>query len=125
MGAKYTKHVTNRSTPQRQKAKSTQVRDRSGGYVFKIDDWSKLNRFLVIGNEGGTYYASERELTIENYDVVKRCSMEDGIRTVDTIVEFSDKGRGVKNDPAVFALAVCSVFGSKKTRTPRCSCQAF
>lgn len=118
MTAKYVKHVTKSDkTPQIEKAKDNQVQGRAGGFVFEVNDWTKLVRFLVIGNEGGTYYASERELTIENYDVVRRCLNSDGKRTVNTIVEFSDSGRGVKNDPAVFALAVCSVFGDKRTRT--------
>ena len=115
--AKYVNHVANSQTSQREKAKSTQVKNRSGGYVFKVDDWVKLNRFLIIGNEKGSYYASERELTVENYDCILRCLELDAKRTVDTIVQISDEGRAVKNDPAIFALAVCSVFGDSDTKT--------
>ena len=114
--AKYANHVANPKTPQSKRAKSTQVKGRAGGYVFKVDDWTRLNRFLIIGNENGGYYASARELTMESYDCILSCLKLDAKRTVDTIVEISDQGRAVKNDPAIFALAVCSVHGCEKTR---------
>jgi len=112
----YANIVANPQTNQRKRAKSTQVENRSGGFVFTADDWTRLNRFLIIGNENGTYYASARELTMENYDVILRCLKLDSKRTVDTIVQISDEGRAVKNAPAIFALAVCSVHGDDKTR---------
>jgi len=114
--AKYAKNVARPRTPQRKRAKSTQIQNRSGGYVFTANEWTRLNRFLIIGNENGSYYASERELTMENYECIKRCLALDAKRTVDIIVEISDAGRAVKNDPAIFALAVCSVYGDEKTK---------
>jgi 60 kDa SS-A/Ro ribonucleoprotein len=114
--AKYANHVANPKTPQTKRAKSTQVKGRAGGYVFTVDPWTRLNRFLIMGCEKGSYYASDRELTIENYDCILECLKLDAKRTVDTIVEISDKGRAVKNDPAIFALAVCSVHGDVSTK---------
>ena len=32
---------------------------------FALDDWARLGRFLILGCEGSTYYATERDLTIE------------------------------------------------------------
>ena len=113
----YANRVANPETPQVRKAKSTQVKNRAGGFVFKVDDWTKLHRFLILGTENGSYYASANELTMENYDCVLRCLKIDPRRTVDTIVEISDQGRAIKNDPAIFALAVCSVHGDEQTKT--------
>lgn len=114
---KYASHVVNPRTPQSKKAKSGQVKNSAGGYVFQVDDWTRLNRFLILGNEGGSYYVSENEMSLDNYDVIKRCLALDSKRTVDTIVQISDEGRGIKNTPAVFALAVCSVFGDQQTKS--------
>jgi len=114
--AKYADHIANPKTPQTQKAKSTQVAGRGGGYVFKVDAWTRLNRFLIMGCENGSYYASARELTVENYDSILQCLKLDAKRTIDTIVDISDNGRAIKNDPAIFALAVCSVHGDKETK---------
>lgn len=114
--AKYAKHIMKIETPQTQKAAPNQVKGKAGGYVFQVDNWTKLNRFLIMGNEKGSYYAAEREMTLVNYDGILACLKKDPKRTVDTIVQISDEGRAVKNEPAVFALAVCSVHGDEATK---------
>ena len=38
-----------------------------------MDDMTSLHRFLILGSEGGSYYANERKLTLENAAAVKRC----------------------------------------------------
>ena len=88
----------------------------AGGYSFQIDDFTRLDRFLILGSEGGTYYVGEGKLTRENAGVVLRCIKADGIRVVNRIVEVSDKGLAPKNDPAIFALALCAKNGDDDTR---------
>jgi 60 kDa SS-A/Ro ribonucleoprotein len=83
---------------------------------YLVDDWTRLDRFLILGSEGGTYYASERKLTLDNAQVVERCVAADGIRTVRRIVEISTEGRAPKNDPALFALAIAAKKGDDLTR---------
>ena len=39
---------------------SGQVPNSAGGFAWAVDDWTRLGRFLVLGSEGGSYYASER-----------------------------------------------------------------
>lgn len=112
----YAKTVTNVNIPQKKKASEKQVKNRAGGYVFEVDDWKRLSRFLILGCENGSYYASSEEMSLENYDCVKRCLCIDHKKTIDTIVEISDNGRAVKNEPCVFSLAVCSVFGNEEAR---------
>jgi 60 kDa SS-A/Ro ribonucleoprotein len=104
-------------TPQSEKIPgSNQVPNSAGGFAFGIDDWKRLDRFLLIGSEGGSYYTSERELTKGNAEAVARCIEADGIRVVNRIVEISEAGRAPKNDPALFALAMCAGIGDEKTR---------
>jgi 60 kDa SS-A/Ro ribonucleoprotein len=104
-------------TPQREPIPGTnQVRNSSGGFSFPVDDWVRLERFLILGSEGGSYYASERKLTMENAEAVKRCIGADGLRTVARIVEVSTEGRAPKNDPAILALAIAASFGDDATR---------
>lgn len=79
----------------------------AGGYSFNIDKWDMLDRFLILGSDTPTYYASAREITKENARNFAQCIQEDGKRVVDRIVEISDAGRAPKNDPALFALAAC------------------
>ncbi len=95
---------------------SGQVANSAGGYAWAVNDWTRLARFLILGSEGGSYYASEPKLTLENAEAVRRCLQADGLRTVKEIVEVSDTGRAPRNDPALFALAMCAAYGNDPTR---------
>ncbi|HEX8363188.1 MAG TPA: TROVE domain-containing protein [Longimicrobium sp.] len=95
---------------------SAQVPNSAGGFAWALDRWSRLDRFLVLGTEGGTYYIGERELTVENAGAVAECIAEDGPRVVRRIVEVSTAGRAPKNDPALFALAMAAGMGDEATR---------
>ena len=75
--------------PQTEPLDDWQVRNSAGGYSYPVDQWKRLERFLILGSEGGSYYATERTLTRENVDAVKECIKTDGIRTVKAIVDIS------------------------------------
>jgi 60 kDa SS-A/Ro ribonucleoprotein len=83
-------------------------KNNAGGYNFKTSDFTKLERFLILGTEAGTYYVNEKKLTIQNYDALKRCLAQDWRRTVDLIVDISVRGRAAKQEPTLFAMAVCA-----------------
>ncbi len=109
MSTSYAKHFSTLATPQAEQIPGTnQVQNSAGGYVFEVTPWTRLQRFLILGNEGGTYYASEKKLTIENAQCVTRCLNDDPLRTVKEIVDISHGGRAPKNDPAIFALAIAA-----------------
>jgi 60 kDa SS-A/Ro ribonucleoprotein len=95
---------------------SGQVPNSAGGFAWAVDDWTRLRRFLILGSEGGSYYASEWTLTRENAQALERCLAEDGPRAVAEIVRVSDEGRAPKNDPAIFALAMAAGVGDEPTR---------
>ena len=95
---------------------TSQVANSEGGFVFAVDDWTRLDRFLILGSEGGSFYATEQKLTRENAEGVLRCLALDGRRVVDRIVEISEAGRAPKNDPALFALALAAKLGDVDTR---------
>jgi 60 kDa SS-A/Ro ribonucleoprotein len=104
----YAEHFNPSVTQQTERADSKQVANSAGGFSFAVDKWKRLERFLVLGSEGGSYYASERALTRENAKSLQECFDEDPARAVRTIVEISEGGRAPKNDPAVFALALAA-----------------
>jgi 60 kDa SS-A/Ro ribonucleoprotein len=93
------------------------VPNSAGGYSFEASIWTRLDRFLILGTEADTYYATARELSRENATSVLKCIAEDGPRVVARVVEISDAGRAPKNDPALFVLALCSKMGDVKTRS--------
>lgn len=112
----YLKHFTALFTPQKEKARVDQVVNSAGGFVFELDRWARLDRWLVLGVEGATYYASEQKLTRENALSLLECLSADGPRTVARIVEISVAGRAPKNDPAIFALAIAAGHEDPATR---------
>lgn len=117
MTSPYRKWASARRTPQRQPIMGEpMVQNNAGGFVYQVDRWTQLERFLILGSEGGTYYVTEQKLTVENAQNVLACIQEDGARVLRTIVAVSDAGRAPKNDPALFALAMCAGMGDEATR---------
>lgn len=118
----YLKNIASRvsgtaATPQSEPIPgSAQVPNSAGGFAWAVDDWTRLDRFLVLGSEGGSYYAAERTLTAENANATLRCIAEDSVRVVARIVAVSEAGRAPKNDPAIFALALVTAYGNDLAR---------
>jgi 60 kDa SS-A/Ro ribonucleoprotein len=118
MAINYAKLFNRRVTPQSQPIPGTnQVRNSNSGYSWQVDDWVQLDRFLILGAEGGTYHIAERDLVKQNHDAIMRCIKADGIRAVNRIVEISDAGRAPKNDPAIFAFALVVAHGDVQAKT--------
>ena len=113
----YRKLFSLRKTPQNQPIPGTsQVPNDAGGFAWAVNDWTRLDRFLVLGSAEGTFYTKPQKLTIENAEAVTRCIDADGVRVVQRVVEISQAGRAPKNDPALFVLAICAGMGDQKTR---------
>ncbi|HET9012993.1 MAG TPA: TROVE domain-containing protein [Gemmatimonadaceae bacterium] len=117
----FTQHVSTRlrriATPQDHPIPgSAQLPNSAGGFTWALDRWARLDRFLVLGTEGGTYYVGERPLTRESAAAAMECVAEDGARVVRRVVEISASGRAPKNDPALFVLAMAAGAGDDATR---------
>jgi 60 kDa SS-A/Ro ribonucleoprotein len=117
MAINYARLFHRRHTPQSQSIPgSTQVPNSAGGYAWEVDDWARLDRFLILGAESGTYYITEHDLVKQNHDALVRCIKADGIRAVNRIIEISDSGRAPKNGPAIFALALVAAHGNAEAK---------
>ena len=112
----YLMRFTKHPATQREKLRADQVQNSAGGFVFAAGPWMRLRRFLILGSEGGSFYAGERRLTMQNTEVLDTCIALDGPRVVAEIVAVSEAGRAAKNDPAVFALARCAAADDLATR---------
>jgi 60 kDa SS-A/Ro ribonucleoprotein len=112
----YIKHSTLQSEPLEGE---NQIKNSDGAYVYKLNDFKRLERFLILGSEGGSYYCGEKKLTHDNAKCVERCLNVDPIKTIDLIVDISQKGRAFKNDPAIFALAMAASYGIGKKGTEK------
>jgi 60 kDa SS-A/Ro ribonucleoprotein len=116
--SKYLKNVFNQTrTPQSAPIPGTnQVQNSAGGYAWAVDEWKRLQRFLILGSEGGSYYSKQQALTADNANNVLKCLQADGARVVRETVAISDAGRAPKNSPAIFVLALAAGLGDDDTR---------
>jgi 60 kDa SS-A/Ro ribonucleoprotein len=93
-----------------------QVENAARGYVYALDPMERVDRFLILGSEGGTYYATERALTQDNALHLAQMVRTNGTAVVHRIVAICEAGRAPKVSPAIFALAMCAGFGDEATR---------
>lgn len=122
MSARYLKNEIGQrtATPQSQPIPGREkemVQNNAGGYTFKLDDLAQVKRFLILGSSGGTYYARENKLTRDNCNVLEQAIKSSGRAVVDEIVRVSEGGLAPKNDPAIFALALCASAEESETRS--------
>jgi len=90
------------------------TRNDAGGYVFDAGNETLFRRFLILGTEGGTYYASERDHTVRAGQAVRSVLLTRGTEAIEEIVKVSQAGRAPSNTPALAALAMAS--GLEKTK---------
>jgi len=115
----YSKHFSTKETPQTEAIPGkNMIANASGGFGFKVDSFRQLDRFLILGTEGGSYYVDERKLTIDNAKSIIALIKTNGPSVVNRIHKISDEGRAPKNGPALFALALCTSpsFADVRTR---------
>lgn len=111
------KYLKPNRTPQSQPLagrENEMVKNRAGGYVFKITPEEQLKRFLIMGTDGGTYYATEREITLENIRNVLNFLHKDPKKTLEITAQLSEQGRVLKNDVPIAVLALAWAEGYRK-----------
>lgn len=81
-----------------------------GGEAYAINEMAQLQRFLILGSERPTYYASKEKLTVKNVESVQKALAKDGLAVINTIVRISKEGRAPSNEPAILALAMAAAY---------------
>lgn len=102
--------------PQSEPLDERQVENSAGGFSYEVDALTQLRRFLILGTEGGSYYANQRDLTAEQVQTLRRLVKAAGLDVVKLICEVSEGGLAPKNDPALLALALASAEGDDPSR---------
>lgn len=102
---------------QSEKARDDQGKNNAGGYVFGVNEMTRLDRFLFLGTDGGTYYMEEKEYTKQNAEfIIKLAQSNKGLDMVNRIVEISVSGRAPRQNSILFAYACAATFGDFWTR---------
>lgn len=108
--------ISTRATPQSQPADPRQVPNSAGGYAFTVSAAARLHRFLTLGTDGGTYYASERDITQQNATIVLDMARNDAAALTAAAVQVSRAGRAPRTNPALFAVAAAAALGDDAGR---------
>src|SRR5687768_11920285 len=104
--SKALRNVNVKRTAQSEQADSRQVKNNAGGFTFTVSKWDRLERFLILGTDGGTYYVKQADLTKQNVDFVRELLKENAAEVIRRAVDVSDNGRAKSNSPALFVLAL-------------------
>lgn len=92
------------------------VLNSKGAEVFKSNEWIRLKRFLMTGQDTASYHIAREDLKSQNVSNVKKLINQDGISVVDFVVDYSLRGVIPKNDTAILVLALCASAPSEETR---------
>jgi len=87
------------------KTDNDQIKNSEGAFVYEITDEMKLRRFLILGCENGTYYATANNLLNSSFNVVDKMIRDDKESLIlSTLKEISLNGKARKNDQVIAVL---------------------
>ncbi|WP_420596725.1 RNA-binding protein Rsr [Deinococcus sp.] len=91
---------------QTERLEARQTVNNAGGFVYTLSDEGRLTRFLVLGTDGGTFYASERQHTVQATDFVRELVARDAEKALRVTLDIVRGHRAPKPDPALLLLAL-------------------
>lgn len=83
-----------------------QVKNNAGGYVYCVSDEQRVLRFLILGTDGGTYYAREAQHTLQATDFLRQYVQKNAPKALELLLEVSQSGRAPKAAPLLLLLAL-------------------
>lgn len=92
------------------------VQNNAGGFGYEISPQEKLERFLLIGSEGGTYYVSEQKLTEQNSKAIIAYIKADGASVLRTVTDYAVERRAPKMDALLYVLALLTTHASAEVK---------
>ncbi|MFC6659004.1 TROVE domain-containing protein [Deinococcus multiflagellatus] len=98
--------ITPARTPQTEGLDPRQIKNNAGGYVYGLSDEARLTRFLILGTDGGTFYAGERAHTTQATEFVKTFVQVDAAAALRITLDVVRAARAPKPDPALLVLAL-------------------
>lgn len=91
---------------QTERLDARQVGNNAGGFVYQLSDEGRLTRFLVLGTDGGTFYANERKHTLQATEFLKTFVQVDAAKALAVTLDVVRNNRAPKVDPALLVLAL-------------------
>lgn len=93
------------------------VTNSAQGQSFLTTPEDRLRRFLILGSEKPTYYASPKQLTADNIGALQELFTSGrGTEAVDIIRTISTEGRAPRHSTTLLALGICTLCDDDATR---------
>lgn len=115
---------TNLFEKETEKAKGLTITNQ-GGEAYAIDCWRQLRRFLILGSDRPTFYASAEKLTQQNVKAVKQALDIDGIRVVKEIMDVSNRALAPSNEYAIVALSMAASYQNSERNEYAASVRSY
>lgn len=104
------------ATPQHERTpgRTDEVKNNAGGYVFKVTDRTRLQRFLILGAAGNTYYVDAKAQAKDNIKFLRELVERDSDLVLEVVKEISLDGRAFRQDATLLAVAALLCYGTNK-----------
>ncbi|MCB2146549.1 MAG: TROVE domain-containing protein [Deltaproteobacteria bacterium] len=107
-------YVVSENGDQMVKVRSDQVMNNAGGYVFTVNDQTKMLRFLILGSENGSYYVGKDRKIANTMNFLKEfmATEEGALQALELALDVKANNRAYKVDPSllVLGMALASPF---------------
>ena len=107
----YTKALSNQPAKSKLIGREEMIENAASGYTFQVSPTEMFKRFLILGTEGGTYYASEHKLTLEATQQVVAFIKANGTTALSLVSDVIMNRRAPKTDASIFSLALIATYG--------------
>lgn len=104
-----------RVTPQTERTQGkNEVKNHAGGYVFEVSDETRLERLLILGSAGNTYYVDANTQAKEALAFLTKMIEQDEATVIRVVRDVSVQGRALRQDTTLFALAALLCYAKDK-----------
>jgi 60 kDa SS-A/Ro ribonucleoprotein len=112
----YTKALRNQPAKSKLVGREEMIENAAGGYTFEVSMKEMFTRFLILGTESGTYYASEQKLTLDATKEVVKFIKADGAAALSLVSDVIMNRRAPKTDASIFTLALIATYADAATQ---------
>lgn len=104
-----------KATPQTERTQGkNEVKNNAGGYVFEVSDEQRLERLLILGSAGNTYYVDATTQAKDALKFLTKMIGKDEATVIRVVRDVSVQGRALRQETTLFALAALLCYAKDK-----------
>lgn len=105
-----------KTTPQTERTpgRTDEVMNNAGGYVFEVTDKARLERLLILGSAGNTYYVDANAQAADAIDFITKAIAKDEAMVLETVLDVSVNNRALRQTMVLFTLSMLMIHANDK-----------